>query len=99
MSDDDPKWIWDEWGSKEDLYKEFLKGPDGWSKTFKYWVLRYTADRLLDSWLETHDDVDLIREAAEFMEGEAMNEVGDPDVDQMVAAVVERMRKKKSTNA
>jgi hypothetical protein len=84
MSDDDILWIWDVWGSKEELYDEFLKGPDKWSDTFRYWVLRHVADGLLDNWLETHDDTDLIREAAEFMECEAMNEVGDPDVDQMV---------------
>lgn len=97
-ADEDYKWIWDEWNGKEDLFKEFLKGPDGWSKTFEHWVLRRVADGLLDNWLETHDDTDLIREAAEFMESEVMNEVGDPDVEQMVEMVMKSQRKEKRKN-
>jgi hypothetical protein len=99
MSDnEEPNWIWDEWGSKEELFQEFLKGPDGWSKTFKYWVLRHIADRLVDSWLEAHDDTDLLREAAEFMECHAMDEKGDPDADEMIDQAITRQRAARKIN-
>lgn len=85
MSDEEEhKWIWDVWGSKSDLLVEFLKGPDAWDDTFRHWVLRRIADRLLDSWLEVNGDSELLQEAAEFMEDNVMDEAGDPDAERMV---------------
>lgn len=91
-------WIWDIWGGKKDLYKEFLKGPEKWNPAFKHWVLRFIADDLLDAWLESHDDTDLLRQGAEFMACHAMDEEGDPDVDQMIDKAIERQRAKKETH-
>lgn len=97
-NDNEPNWIWDVWGNKEDLYDEFLKGPSGWSKTFKYWVVRHIADELVDAWLEAHDDVDLLRKGAEFMECQAMDEIDDPDADQMIDAAIAFQRTKRKTS-
>ena len=82
--EEEHKWIWDVWGSKAEIFVEFLKGPEKWDDTFRHWVLRRIADRLLDSWLEVNGDEELLREGAEFMEDNVMGEAGDPDADQMV---------------
>lgn len=93
-NEEEYKWLWDEWGSKEEVLEEFLKGPKEWSATFHHWVARFIAYKLLANWEEQHDDNDLIREAAEFVEQEAMGDVGDPDAEQMVKMLVKRQKKK-----
>lgn len=100
MSNEDKTypWIWDHFDSEEALFEEFLKGPDKWDEVFNHWVVQFIANELVDNWLAEHDDTDLIRKAAEFMECHSMNEVGDPDVEEMVEMVLKKRAKAKRKN-
>jgi hypothetical protein len=95
MSDEE-KWIWDVFGTKTDVFVEFLKGPSRWGKDFRRWVLEHLSERLVDAWLEIHGDEDLLREAADFMECNVMDEQGDPDAERMVEMFAELELERKS---